>query len=200
MVAGVAVLALAGLAYWLLRPAPEVRNYPSQGTDIVAFGDSLVEGVGATRGNDLVSLLSARIGAPIVNLGESGDTTAQGLARLNELDPYHPKVVILLLGGNDYLQRIPEAQTFENLGNIIENIEGRGAIVLLLGVRGGVLQDHFANEFERLSDTYETAYVSDVLSGLIGHDQLMTDQIHPNDAGYAKLAERVYPVLKGLLQ
>ena len=196
----IAVAALIAFAYWATRPKPHIRNYPSEGIDIIAFGDSLIVGTGSSPGGDLPSLLSTRIGTPIVNLGESGDMTAQGLARLNELDPYHPKVVILLFGGNDYLQHVPENETFANLGKIIADLQGRGAIVLLLGVRGGVLQDHFAGQYERLRDTYETAYVSDVLSGLIGHEQFMSDQVHPNNAGYVLIADRVYPVLKGLLR
>lgn len=188
-------------AYWfLLRGAPEITNYPSAGVDVIAFGDSLVAGVGATEGNDFVAALSRRIGSPIVNLGVSGNTTADGLARLSELDAYNPKVVLLLLGGNDYLRKVPQAQTFANLGAIIENIQSRGAIVVLLGVRGGLLADKFDNEFEALAKRYHTAYVSDVLDGLFAHPQYMADEVHPNDAGYAMIASRVEPVLVPLLR
>ncbi len=79
----------------------KIANYPSRGTDIIAFGDSLVSGYGADEGSDFVSLLSKEVGEPIVNLGVSGNTTAQGLARIGELDTYHPKIVLLLLGGDD---------------------------------------------------------------------------------------------------
>src|SRR3989344_5841326 len=58
-----------------------VKNYPSAGTDIIAFGDSLVAGIGADSGKDFVSLLSQKIGKPIINLGVPGETTEQGLAR-----------------------------------------------------------------------------------------------------------------------
>jgi len=75
-------------------------------------------------------------------LGVPGDTTADGLARMSELNAYKPKVVLLLLGGNDYLKRIPQEQTFANLAAIIKDIQSRGAIVLLLGVRGGLFGLH----------------------------------------------------------
>lgn len=195
----VAIVALAGYFLFFRGEAP-IRNYPSQGSDIVAYGDSLVLGVGATKGNDFVSLLSKKIKRPIINLGNSGDTTADGLARLNELDTYNSKVVILLLGGNDYLRHVSSEQTFQNLAKVIEHIQSRGAIVLLLGVRGGLFGDHFDSKFEKLHDTYHTGYVSNVLSGLLGNDAYMSDQIHPNDAGYARIAERVYPVLKKLVE
>src|SRR3990167_8804043 len=192
---------LVGLGvYWYFFGVQEVRNYPSSGTDIIAFGDSLIAGVGASPGRDFVSLLSQQIGQPIVNLGVSGDTTAGGLARLSELDAYNPKVVIVLFGGNDYLRRVSQEQTFDNLTEIVESIQVKGAIVLLLGIRGGLLTDYFDREFKKLRNTRDTAYVPDVLDGLLGKQEYMSDEIHPNDAGYARIAERVYPVLAPLLK
>ncbi len=202
VVAGI-VLALfgAGVALYVALSGPrEIANYPSAGTDIVAFGDSLVYGTGSTEGNDFVSLLSQKIGQPIVNLGVPGNTTADGLARLDQLDQYNPKVVILLLGGNDYLKHVPADETFANLGEIIKRIQSRGSIVLLLGIKGGVLGDPFAARFRDLRDEYNTAYVSDVLDGLITKREFMSDAIHPNDAGYVRIAGRIYPVLSELLK
>lgn len=185
--------------YYFSRPA-SITNYPSQGTDIVAFGDSLVVGVGSTQGNDFVSLLPKNIGEPIINLGHSGDTTADGIAHISDLDKYHPKVVLLLLGGNDHLQKIPISDTRNNLATLIENIQARGAIVLLLGVRGGLLNDNFSSMFNELYATYHTAFVSDVLGGLFGDDRYMSDAVHPNDAGYKIIAQRIEPVLEKLLK
>ena len=160
----------------------------------------MVEGVGSTQGNDFVSLLSKKIGRPIINLGVSGNTTEDGLNRLNELDKYKPKVVILLLGGNDHLKKVPIDETFNNLGKIIENLQSRGAVVLLLGVKGNLFGDRFKSEFEKLSGKYKTAYVPNVLDGLFGNTKYMSDTIHPNDAGYSVIAGRVYPVLSKLLK
>ena len=181
--------------YYFARNEKTITNYPSSGTDIIAFGDSLVEGLGSTSGNDFVSLLSREIGEPIVNLGNAGDTTADGLARISQLDEYNPKVVLLLLGGNDHLKKIPVVDTFKNLATLIENIHARGAVVLLLGVRGGLFNDKFDTEFEILQENYNTAFVPDVLGGLFGNDKYMSDTIHPNDIGYGMIADRIYPVL-----
>ena len=185
--------------FYFSRTGP-ITNYPSKGTDIVAFGDSLVAGVGSTDGNDFVSLLSGKIGEPIVNLGHAGDTTADGIARISALDDYDPKVVLLLLGGNDHLKKIPVADTRKNLAVLIQNIHARGAVVLLLGVRGGLFNDRFDTEFENLRDTYRTAYVADVLGGLFGNMEYMSDAVHPNDIGYKMIAERVYPVLMSIIK
>jgi acyl-CoA thioesterase-1 len=189
-----------GIAFLLFRGDEAITNYPSAGSDIVAFGDSLVAGVGASTGKDFVSLLAGSIGRPVINLGVSGDTTKEGLARVGELDRYEPKVVLLLLGGNDYLRRVPPEETFNNLQKIIEEIHARGAVVLLVGVRGGVLRDNFDERYEELALKNNTAYVPDILDGLLGKREFMSDQVHPNDAGYAKIAARLAPVLKKLLE
>jgi acyl-CoA thioesterase-1 len=178
-----------------------ITNYPSRGADIIALGDSLIAGSGASASEkSFVSLLSAELGVPIINLGVPGDTTAMGLARLPELDQYHPKVVLLLLGGNDHLKKVPVETTFANLSAIIEGIQSRGAIVLLLGVKGNLFGDSFASRFDTLHKQYHTAYVPNVLDGLFGDSRYMADAVHPNDAGYARIAERILPVLTPLLQ
>lgn len=194
-----ALLIAAGIYYFFRKP-DLITNYPSKGTDIIAFGDSLVEGYGSTTGKDFVSQLSLKIGQPIINLGKSGDITADGIARINELDKYNPKVVLLLLGGNDRLRKVPIAETHKNLATLIENIQKRGSIVLLLGVKGGLFNDVFGGEFINLKDTYHTAFVSDVLDGLFGNPEYMSDEIHPNDIGYKKIADKIYPVLIKLIK
>jgi acyl-CoA thioesterase I len=167
---------------------------------VIAFGDSLVVGFGATKDKDFVTLLSQKIGQPIVNLGVNGDTTQKGIERLKELDRYNPKVVILLLGGNDALQRVPPEETFANLRTIIADIQKRGAVVLVLGVRGGLINNTFDDEFQKLAEETGSAFVPDVLDGLFGQKQFMADGIHPNDAGNAIIADRVYPELTKVLK
>ncbi|MEK7185259.1 MAG: GDSL-type esterase/lipase family protein [Patescibacteria group bacterium] len=200
----IAVLIVAITLAWFLffrGPGP-IKNYPpaNPSGEIVAFGDSLVEGVGSTEGKDLVSLLSAELGKPIINFGRSGDTTESALNRTQEIfkEVSNPKVAIILLGGNDFLRKVPKEETFKNLGIIIDEFQKRGAVVLLLGIRGGVLSDSFEEEFEIIQKTYQTAYVPNVLKGLLGDSRYMYDSIHPNSAGYQKIAEKVVPTLKML--
>lgn len=179
----------------------KITNYPSTGKDIIAFGDSLVVGVGASgKENNFVSRLSAKTGRPIINLGVSGNTTQDGLNRLSEIDKYNPKVVLLLLGGNDHLKKVPIETTFSNLGKIIEYVQARGAVVVLLGVRGNLFIDKFSAEFKKLRNKYHTAYVSNVLDDLFTDPKYMSDAVHPNDLGYEIIAERIYPVLLKVLK
>ena len=191
---------LAVVVFFIFTRSDDVVNYPSKNTGIIAFGDSLVLGVGSTAGGDFVSILSRRIGQPISNFGVSGDTTAQGLDRLVEVTTLRPKIVLLLLGGNDFLKKVPSIETFKNLENIIDQIQKSGSVVILLGVRGGILTDSYDSLFKDLAKKKGTLYVSNVLKGLVGDMRFMSDAVHPNDAGYLKIADRVYPVLKKVLE
>jgi acyl-CoA thioesterase I len=198
----VGIAVLLGFVYVHFFGKTDVKNYPSSGEGIVAFGDSLVEGVGSKNGTGFVGPLSSMLREPIKNYGRPGDTTAQGLERLPQVlsENPNPKVVLVLLGGNDYLRKVPIEQTFSNLRSIITDIQKTGAVVVLLGVRGGALGDKFESRFEALADEMKVGYVSDVLSGLYGRSEYMSDTVHPNDAGYGKIAMRVYPILVTLIK
>lgn len=190
----IAIALCVALAAWLIfgraSDAP-VRNAHSTGTSIVAFGDSLVQGVGAPDGGDWPSLVSARIGLPIINLGKSGDTTRDALARLDQVLAEDPRIVLLLIGGNDFLRRIPIDETFQNIETIVRRIQEHGAAVIVLGVRGGIVGDPFSERYEEIAEKYQTGYVSNVLAGLVGKTEFMSDTIHPNAIGYQRIADRV---------
>ncbi len=191
----VTLLLISGWFFWP-SPAPLL---PTTGTTIVIFGDSLAAGTGATTGGDIASRLSDQLGTSVINLGVSGDTTADGFARTDTLLATDPRVVIILLGGNDAIQRLPLEQTFSNLASIIERIQATGAAVILVGEPGALYGSRYEDEYERLAKTYRTFYIPNILSGLIGRAEYMSDYIHPNDAGYAKAAERILPVIKEAL-
>jgi len=197
---GGGIILVAGILWWLSSGATQITNYPANGTNVVAFGDSLVSGVGANSGQDFVSLLSGQVGVPIINQGVPGDTTRDALARVDQVLATDPKVVLVLFGGNDYLQQIPPEETFANLAQLIETIHQSGSIVVLLGVRGGVLRDQYAGQFADLAAEYNTAFVPNVLDGVFGRPLLMSDPIHPNNAGYQIIADRIAPVLQPLLE
>lgn len=191
---------VASALFFIFKESPKITNYPSDGKTIVAFGDSLVEGVGATTGNDFPSLLSKLISEPIINMGVSGNTTLQGLARVENVNKKDPKIVLVLLGGNDFLQKISIEETFKNIDDIVVKLQAEGAMVVLLGIKGGLLGDNYAKYFENIALNRGTLYVPNVLAGLLGHSEFMADGIHPNDAGYAKIAKKIYPTLQKVLK
>lgn len=195
----VALAVVAGL--WSLRSGNPRAARPTAGDGVLAFGDSLVEGVGASEGRDVVSLLSARVGVPIVNAGRSGDTTGSALTRLDSaVLSRNPRIVIVVLGGNDLLRRIPREETFANLDAIVGRIRGRGAAVILVGLSVGVFVDGYGNGYEEVARRTASGLVPDVLAGILGHPDLMFDQIHPNDRGYSMMADRIEPALRDLLR
>ena len=188
-----ALLLLFGLSiFYIFFTDANISNYPPKNNVIVAFGDSLVFGQGATVDNDFVSVLSRSLGRDIINLGVSGNTTVDGLARVKEVTALNPGVVILLLGGNDYLRRISKEETKANLEVLIKTFVDDGSVVVLLGVRGGVIRDGRKDMYRELSAEYGTVYVSDVLDGILLKPELMSDGVHPNDAGYSRIAERIH--------
>lgn len=199
---GVVLVALGAFAIFLFTrsASPELVNYPPKNEVIVAFGDSLVEGIGSTPGNDFVSLLSEQLGAKVINEGVAGDTTAQGLVRIDAVQKHDPGIVLLLLGGNDALRRIELETTERNLATIIQELQYDGALVVLLGVRGGLIGDPYDDMYEALSERYGTVYIPNVLSGILLKPELTADQIHPNDKGYRIVADRVYEALVPILK
>ncbi len=194
------VLAVSAI-FWLFRSGGPRAARPTAGQTIVAFGDSLVEGRGATPGHDFVSVLSRRLGVPIINAGRSGDTAGAALLRLdNAVLARNPRVVIVLLGGNDFLRRVPREETFGHLATIVERIRQRGAAVVLVGVNVGLFSDSYGEEYAALARRTSAGLVPDILTGIMGHADRMSDAIHPNDQGHEMIADRLEPTLRDLMR
>jgi len=117
------VLCFTLLALWLTSGRTTYTNLPPLATGPwIAFGDSLTEGYGASEGNDYPTVLGRALGLTILNKGKSGDTTSDGLKRLDEILQLRPRVVLLCLGGNDSLNQESKQQTFANLSFIIDQM------------------------------------------------------------------------------
>lgn len=194
------LLLLGGGWFWLRPGGKSYANFPPTARgEWVAFGDSLTEGFGANEGGDYPSQLAKRLRVKIRNLGVSGNTTADGLARVDQVVALQPRVVLLCLGGNDTLRGVPAEQTFANLAALIDRFHRGGSFVVLLGVRGAGLTDAKAKRFEQLAKTKRVLLVPNILDRILFTPSLMSDQIHPNDQGYAKIAERLEETLRPLL-
>lgn len=193
------VAAIAATGWWL---SPDVdRTMPTSGTRVIAFGDSLVEGVGASPGRGLVWLLSTRMRRAILNAGRRGDTTAAALARLDrDVLARDPRVVIVVLGGNDLIRGVPRDQTLENMSQIVERIRARGAGVILAPVSLGVLVNRHADDYVELAERTGSVLVPNILEGILGEPGMTADPIHPNDRGYELMAARIELALRPMLR
>jgi acyl-CoA thioesterase I len=197
----VGVMILLGVSgYFLFQEKPAVKNTPPKNDKIVVFGDSLAQGVGATKGNDLASLIGKTTGKTMFNYGTSGDTTRDALEHIFAALGDDPGTAIIILGGNDVLKKIPQEETFQNLEKIIKLFQDNGAAVVLVGVRSGLVGDGRGDDYEALAQKTQSVYVSDILQDVFGKKQYMSDAIHPNDTGYALIEKRLSPNIKKLFE
>lgn len=202
-VAASVALAACGKRKATLQPA-----LPA-GATVLALGDSITQGVGAEPETAYPAQLARLSGWHVVNAGVSGDTAAQALARLPVLLAEHrPALVIVSVGGNDFLRRLPEADTEAGLRRIVALSRAAGAQVLLVAVPrptlaaavGAGLSDHPL--YARLASELALPLHAGGWAQVLGDEQFKSDQIHANAAGYRAFAQGLVATLRasGLLQ
>jgi len=178
-----------------------IKNLDSQGTDIICFGNSITSGVGAEGGRNYPYFLSQLIGRRVINAGKSGDTTYEALKRLErDVLSYNPYLVIVELGGNDFLRRIPTKITLKNIEEIITRIQEKGAMVALVDVSWGPIMSGYRKEFKRLARKKGLIFIPSVMRGILNDPSLKYDWIHPNSKGYEIIAHRIYKAIKPYLK
>ncbi len=150
-------------------------------------------------GSDYPTLLSKKIGRPILNKGVPGETSENALSRLEEIVRLQPRVVLLCLGGNDALQQLPLDKTFANISTIIDRLQQNGSFVVLIGIRSASISDRYSSPFKKLAKEKHVLFVPNILSGILGTPHLMSDYVHPNEEGYNAIAERLEKILTPLL-
>src|ERR1041385_4089022 len=175
----VLVAGLMGLGLYLAIRAPGTyANFPPQtGKAWVAFGDSLTSGYGASEGNDYPSVLGKKLGVPILNVSVPGQTSADAVTKVDQVVQLNPRVVLLCFGGNDTLNSVPHAQTFHHLAQIIDQLQQAGAFVVLIGIRSASVRDKYQAEFKRLAKEKKVLLVPNILGGVLGNPNLMSDYV-----------------------
>lgn len=196
-----AAILIIALAWWLWPSSlRNVTNLDSRGTSVVAFGDSLTAGYGVAAEESYPDELGELTGIEIVNSGVSGDTTEAALSRVSDdVLSYQPRIVIVGLGGNDFLRRVPIDTTEQNLREIVRRIQAGGAMVVLLGFRFPSFGPSYEKMYERIADEEGCLLIPDVLDGILNDPALKSDDIHPNARGYSVMAARVAPQLRKVL-
>lgn len=186
----------------------------SEKTDAVVFGDSIAFGLGTSSPQyNLSSCLSKNTGFKFKNLGVNGDTSRGGLKRLNTVLSLKPKIVVLSLGGNDLLidlatfssfhRSFPPEETLANLESIFQELKNIGTTVYYINMSPPLTVQNLksipAYMDGRLSAIKFLAmkfpnvkFVENSMQGLWLQPKYMSDDIHPNDLGYAILCRRLY--------
>jgi lysophospholipase L1-like esterase len=175
---------------------PTIGPLPAEAV-VLAFGDSLTHGNGAPAGQAYPDALAGLLGRTVINAGVPGEVSAAGLRRLPDaLEEYRPNLVILCHGGNDFLQRLDRAQTAANVAAMVEQIRATGADVILVGVPefGFVLKP--PKFYQETAERFGIPYEAEIVSDLLGDRDYKSDTIHPNAAGYRRMAEALHALIK----
>ncbi|MSQ73582.1 MAG: arylesterase [Betaproteobacteria bacterium] len=164
---------------------------------IVAFGDSLTFGTGATEAESYPAVLAQLIARSVVRAGVPGEVTAGGLARLQQvIDAHKPALMIVCLGGNDMLRKMDDGQTKANLRSIIKTIKAQGISVVLVGVPKPALVTSAPPLFEEIAIEFGIPYEGKIVTDIMYQRDQKSDAIHPNAKGYRRMAEAIAALLK----
>ena len=190
--AGLLAAALAGCG----RDNKTAQPVPP-GSTVLALGDSLTFGTGASAETSYPTVLAGLTGWNVVNAGVSGDTSAQALARLPALlAEHHPKLVIVSIGGNDFLRKLPESDTRTHVHAICKQALAAGAQVLLVAVPRatvaaalGQMTDHAL--YAEVAKDLKIRLQREAWGEVLAQPDLRADAVHANARGYAQFARSV---------
>lgn len=164
---------------------------------ILAFGDSLTFGTGASSEQAYPSQLQSLISRTVINAGIPGEVSRSGLRRLPALlDQHQPELIIICHGGNDILRRLDLQITRKNIQQMIDLSRSSGAQVVLVGVPEFGIFLSSAAFYTDLAEENRVPIENNVLSEVLKKAAWKSDQIHPNADGYSIIAARLAALLK----
>ncbi|MDX9966453.1 MAG: arylesterase [Sulfuricurvum sp.] len=179
------------------KPLTPPKTLPEKAV-VLAFGDSLTYGTGAAREESYPFQLEKRIQRQVINAGIPGELSAEGLERLPLLlDRYRPSLLLLCHGGNDILNKSPDSLLRANLSAMIHLARERGIDVIVIAVPQFSLTGLDPHPiYEETAESNGIPLEGDILSELLSDSRYKSDYIHPNAAGYEKMAEAVEKVIR----
>jgi acyl-CoA thioesterase-1 len=190
------VLLLLVLALAACGERPKLARLPSDAV-VLAFGDSLTYGTGAAEDESYPAQLERLIGRRVVRAAVPGEVTAQALERLPQtLDEHSPRLMLLCIGGNDFLRRLGMPQAEANVRAMVKLARSRGVDVLLIGTPEPGLRPAPPAFFAAIAEEYRLPYEEAAMAEVLKDSALKSDPIHPNARGYRIIAERLAERLK----
>ena len=176
------------------------------------MGDSISAGYGMPIEKGWVNLLQQKLNEQnkpytLINKSISGDTTAGGLARIDQaLEQHTPEIVLLELGANDGLRGMPPTLIKKNLRELVKRIKANGAQTLLLSMRipsnyGRRYTEMFYNNYPELAEEMDVPFVPFILEDVaLEPDMMQADQLHPNEKAQPIIAQKIWDHLEPILQ
>lgn len=176
-------------------PTSHTNSLLPSGSYVIALGDSLTAGYGASMGADYPHVLAEMTQWNVHNAGISGNTSADVLNRLPEVLQKTPQLILLGIGGNDFLHKIPLADTRYNMTKIIQTIQNKDIPLVLIAEPKpsisaavfGQLSDHPL--YNELAKAHQLPLLSSAWATVLSDESLRSDAIHANDEGYRQFAK-----------
>ena len=173
---------------------------------IMLYGDSLMAGYGLPQKDNLASELSREIKSndstiSFINASISGNTSKNGLSRVDWSLGDNPNIVILCLGANDMLRGLDPSLTKNNLDSIINKFINNNAIIILAGMQspesmGPKFKKEFDAIYRDLSAQYNLIFMPFLLEGVaLEKELLQADFKHPNAKGIRVMADNLNPYI-----
>jgi lysophospholipase L1-like esterase len=184
------------LLLWGCGERPKLERLPADAV-VLAFGDSLTFGTGASDQESYPAQLEQLIGRRVVRAGVPGEVSAQALARLpGALDEHAPRLLLLCIGGNDFLRRLGNQQAEANVREMVKLARGRGVAVMLIGTPEPGFTVTPPAFYAAIAKEFRLPYEAGVIGEVLKDKALKADPIHPNARGYRLIAERLAEQLK----
>jgi acyl-CoA thioesterase-1 len=177
---------------------------------ILAIGTSLTQGYNLPPGTEFTSVLQAQLrgkghDVSVINAGVSGDTSADGLARLDWALAEPVDGAIVELGSNDALRGLDVPQTRSNLDAVLAKLKARGVAVLLTGMKsprnlGPEYVAAFDAVYPELAKKHRVLFYPFFLEGVAANLKLnQADGIHPNEQGTQVIVRGMLPYVEKLI-
>jgi lysophospholipase L1-like esterase len=184
------------LLFWGCGERARLEPLPSDAV-VLAFGDSLTFGTGAAAHESYPAQLENMIGRRVVRAGVPGEVTADALERLPAaLDEHAPRLLLLCIGGNDFLRRLGHQQAERNVREMVKLARSRGVAVLLIGTPEPGFTISPPAFYAGIAKEYRLPYEESIIGQVLKDRTLTSDPIHPNARGYRRIAERLAAALK----
>lgn len=177
-------------------PSPKISPL-SPDARVLAFGDSITYGTGAAEGESYPAVLQNIISRTVINAGIPGETTAEGLRRLpSVIEEQRPALMVLCLGGNDFLRKLDEGEANKNLREMVRFAKGKGVDVVLIGVPRLGFSLTVPEFYGEIAKEFNIPYEGKILRSILSKGNLKSDYIHPNAQGYRRMAEAIAEFLR----